>query len=87
MQAGQKGSNGDISRFPRQKSEGSDGKSSPRRFSISILFVPENDLPTPIADKVTVTRGVPLTLPVLSNDSDLDGDPLTIAAVDGPAHD
>ncbi|MFN8288312.1 MAG: Ig-like domain-containing protein [Chitinophagales bacterium] len=43
-----------------------------------------NNFPTAINDTFSVNKNQTTNLPVLSNDYDVDGDPLTISLVDGP---
>jgi len=45
-----------------------------------------NHIPSPVDDVVTTTPGTPVTISVLANDTDLDGDTLTLVGV-GPAQD
>jgi hypothetical protein len=55
-------------------------------FGIEIPPPPLNSPPIAVNDAVTVTAGVAATIDVLDNDSDPDGDPLSIVAVGDPAH-
>jgi VCBS repeat-containing protein len=59
----------------------SDGSltSSPTPVTITIAAV--NDAPVAVADSGSTNEGTPVLLNVLANDSDVDGDPLTISAV------
>jgi hypothetical protein len=52
-----------------------------RRGIIRINVVPMNDAPTTRDDRATTERGVPVSIDVLANDSDVEGDPLSIVAV------
>ncbi|MCL4858349.1 MAG: tandem-95 repeat protein [Caldilineaceae bacterium] len=46
--------------------------------------LPSNQAPTVVADTATTTQGVAVTINVLANDSDPDGDALTITSVSKP---
>jgi hypothetical protein len=52
-----------------------------RRGIIRISVVPVNDAPMVRDDRATTRRGVPVSIDVLANDSDAEGDPLSIVAV------
>ena len=57
--------------------------------TVTINVTPENDPPLAVADGYTTTEDTVLSIGssgVLSNDSDVDGDPLTAAVVSGPAN-
>jgi VCBS repeat-containing protein len=64
----------------------SDGSltSSPTPVTIAIAAV--NDAPVAAADSGSTNQGTPVLLNVLANDTDVDGDALTIAAVGGAAN-
>lgn len=47
---------------------------------------PENDPPEAVDDSATTPMNTPVAIPVLPNDSDPDGDPLTIVANTAPSH-
>src|SRR5207247_8864337 len=49
-------------------------------------FTGSNTNPAAVDDAVTTVQGTPATIAVLVNDSDTDGDVLTIAALGIPAH-
>lgn len=52
-------------------------------FSLSITVAPQNDLPQATADSISLTQGDgEQTIDVLSNDSDIDGDSLSLASFD-----
>jgi hypothetical protein len=44
------------------------------------------EAPQAANDVVATVAGTPIAIDVLANDSDADGDPLTLTAVDTPAH-
>ena len=54
--------------------------------TITITVTPVNDPPVANDDARTIDENDEVTVAVLANDSDLDGDPLTAALVAGPAH-
>ena len=45
---------------------------------------PVNDPPVAVADTATTDEDTPVTIPVLANDSDVDGDPLTVTSATSP---
>ena len=52
--------------------------------AINITVTPVNDAPQAIDDVVTTTRESPVTLAVLANDIDVDGDILTVITLTVP---
>lgn len=65
-----------------------DGLSESNVATVSIAII-RNNPPTAVADSYTVARGLSITVPprgVLSNDTDLENDPLTARLVTPPAH-
>ena len=64
----------------------SDGHGGFATGSVSITINQINDLPTAVADTANTDKNTPVTISVLSNDSDPDGDTLSIASVGSPAH-
>jgi len=54
--------------------------------TVTIAITPVNDAPVARDDYATTPPATPLTLDVLGNDSDVDGDAVSIAWVDDPAH-
>ncbi|WP_418127723.1 Calx-beta domain-containing protein [Variovorax sp. KK3] len=60
---------------------GSDGKQG--NSVITIAVIPVNDPPVATDDRATVAEDTPLTLDLLGNDRDIDGDVLTIVAING----
>ena len=52
-----------------------------RRGVVLIRVVAVNDAPTARDDQATTRRGVPVSIGVLANDSDVEGDPLSILSV------
>ena len=53
--------------------------------TISIVINPVNDFPTPGEDLVSILPDTVITISVLVNDTDIDGDTLTVTAVSTPA--
>lgn len=54
--------------------------------TVTVTITPVNDPPVAISDTVTVTKDTAKLITVLSNDTDVDGDVLTVASVSLPAH-
>lgn len=59
-----------------------DGGTGAGTADVRILVRPRNDAPTAEDDAVSTLAGLPVFIPVLSNDSDVDGDRLRLAAWD-----
>ncbi|MEE8389245.1 MAG: Ig-like domain-containing protein [Anaerolineae bacterium] len=53
---------------------------------VTVTVNPVNDAPAAVDDTATTTEDTPLTISVLSNDSDPDGDPLAIGSVGLPTN-
>ncbi len=56
--------------------------SDPATFTVNNI----NDAPQAVDDSATTDEDVAVTIPVLSNDSDIDGDTLTVTTVSQPSH-
>src|SRR6185369_8358094 len=56
----------------------SDGTNTSSVATVSITVTPVNDAPVAVSDFATTPKNVPVTLLVLLNDYDADGDTLTI---------
>jgi VCBS repeat-containing protein len=54
--------------------------------SVSVLIEAVNDAPAAADDLATTAEDAPLAIDVLANDTDVDGEELTVAAVASPAH-
>lgn len=54
--------------------------------SVDVFYVNENDAPLAVDDAAAINQGGTATINVLTNDSDPDGDPLTVTLVDQSAH-
>lgn len=63
----------------------SDGQYVSNAVTRDISIMPMNDAPVAQDDSASTTDGVQVTIPVLVNDSDVDGDGLVIASVTAPA--
>ncbi|WP_299672063.1 Ig-like domain-containing protein [uncultured Roseobacter sp.] len=63
----------------------SDGNGGTDTGSLALTITPENDAPVAAGDTASVMEGAALTLAPLANDSDIDGDPLTISEIEGQA--
>ncbi|TAK79463.1 MAG: tandem-95 repeat protein [Dehalococcoidia bacterium] len=48
---------------------------------VTVTVAPVNDAPVALDDTATTDAGTPVTVPVLTNDTDIDGDMLTVTAV------
>lgn len=53
---------------------------------VTITVTPDNDNPTAVDDEATTSEDTAVTITVLSNDGDIDGDPITITAVTTPTN-
>jgi VCBS repeat-containing protein len=62
----------------------SDGKGGTSTSTITITVTPVNDVPVAANDMATTPEDQPVTIPVLGNDTDADGDPLTITSATSP---
>ena len=54
--------------------------------TVTLQIAPVNDPPVAVADAVTTAEDTSVSVPVLANDSDPDGDSLSVTAVGDPAH-
>jgi hypothetical protein len=63
-----------------------DGASDSNVATVSITVSAVNDPPNARDDSATTPIGTPVDIPVLANDSDIDGDSLAVAAVTQPLH-
>src|SRR5262249_27548648 len=59
---------------------------NPANATLITHSFPNNQPPVAINDSATTDEDIPVTIAVLSNDSDPDGDPLAIRSVTQPAH-
>lgn len=63
-----------------------DGRGGTATGSVTVTVLPVNDLPVAVNDARTTPYQTPVVIDVLTNDSDIDGDPLAISAVSTPAN-
>ena len=61
-----------------------DNRERPATATVAVTVRPVNDSPVAVDDGATVASGGSVTIDVLANDSDVDGDDLTIASVSAP---
>jgi VCBS repeat-containing protein len=59
----------------------SDGKGGTAVGTVSVTITPVNDVPVAVNNSAATNEDTPVTVNVLANDSDADGDPLTITNV------
>jgi VCBS repeat-containing protein len=64
----------------------SDGAGGTATASVSLTVNPENDLPVAVDDVATLNEDASAVINVLANDSDLDGDTLSLDSVTQPDH-
>ena len=62
----------------------SDGTTGTDTATVSVSVSPVNDAPVAVDDTATITEDTPTDLTVLTNDSDVDGDPLTVTTASSP---
>ncbi|MBV5242381.1 tandem-95 repeat protein [Mycolicibacterium sp. PAM1] len=62
------------------------GHSSTATVTISVAAAPVNEKPTAVADSATTAEDTPAVIDVRANDTDPDGDALTVTAVGSPLH-
>jgi hypothetical protein len=62
----------------------SDGTSSTDTATVTVTVLPVNDAPVAEDDTVTITEDTPADLTVLPNDSDVEGDDLTVTDASSP---
>ncbi len=73
----------DPATFPRDSDTWGPGDAD---FSAASAFYALNNPPVANDDAANTNNATPITVDVLNNDSDLDGDPLTVSIVSAPAH-
>ena len=66
--------------------QASDGKGGEDTATVSITVNAVNDAPVAAHDSATTDEDTPITIPVLSNDSDVDGDSLALGIYTGATH-
>jgi hypothetical protein len=62
----------------------SDGQGGTSSATVTVTVGAANDPPIALPDSVTTAEDVPVTLPLLANDSDPEGDPLTLTSATAP---
>ncbi len=62
----------------------SDGQGGTATATVSVDVNPVNDGPVAVSDTATTSEDTPVTVAVLGNDSDVDGDPLTVTGATSP---
>ncbi len=62
----------------------SDGNGGTSTATVSVTVDAVNDPPVANMDSITTDEDSPVDIPVLANDTDVDGDPLTVTAADAP---
>jgi hypothetical protein len=64
----------------------SDGDGGVATATVTVTVKAVNDAPVAVDDAAVTTIGKAVTIPVLANDSDADGDTLTVTSVTNPRH-
>ncbi len=64
----------------------SDGKGGTDTATVSVTVTPVNDAPVAVDDSAVTNEDTAVQIAVLANDTDVDGDTLTVASVTDPAH-
>jgi uncharacterized repeat protein (TIGR01451 family) len=64
----------------------SDGNGGTDTATVTITVDPVNDAPDAVDDTVGTDEDTPIAIPVLGNDSDPDGDPLSVTSATDPAN-
>ena len=64
----------------------SDGHGGSATATVTMTVTPVNDDPSAVNDTLTTAEDTAATVGVLANDSDLDGDTLSVTTVSVPAH-
>ena len=84
--------NGTLTYTPRADFNGtdtitytiSDGNGGFSTATVALTVVPANDPPVAVADTAATNEDTPVTLAVLLNDRDIDGNPLTVTTANSP---
>jgi len=64
----------------------SDGTGGTDTAAVTLTVNPVNDIPVASNDVATTSKGVPIVVDVLANDTDVDGDALSIVSVGAPGN-
>jgi large repetitive protein len=62
----------------------SDGNGGTSTAVVTVAVAPVNDPPVAVGDTATTSEDTPVTVAVLGNDTDIDGDPLTVTTATAP---
>jgi len=62
----------------------SDGQGGTATAIVEVIVRPVNDPPVAVDDNAGTPEDTPVTIPVLANDTDVDGDPLTVTSATSP---
>ena len=62
----------------------SDGKGGTSTSTVTVTVNSVNDVPVAVNDNATTPEDTPVTIPVLGNDTDADGNPLNVTAATSP---
>ena len=63
-----------------------DGSGLTAQAAVAVTVLPVNDPPRAVNDAAETAEDTPVTIAVLTNDSDADGDPLALVETSAPAH-
>ena len=63
-----------------------DGKGGTATTTVTVTVTPTNDPPVAVNDSRSTNEDTPVTVTVLANDSDPDGDPLTVQSITQPTN-
>jgi VCBS repeat-containing protein len=63
-----------------------DGQGEIANTTVTVVITPVNDTPVAADDAASTYSGLPITVFVLANDRDVDGDRLTVTSITAPAH-
>ncbi len=64
----------------------SDGRGGTAQAEVTLVVAWPNQAPVAVDDRSTTTQGAPVTIDILANDSDADGDPLPLVALTMPVY-
>src|SRR5262249_57075380 len=63
----------------RTSDPATEGPADSNVATVAVTVTPVNDPPVAVDDKATTAEDTPVTITVLANDTDVDGDPLTVS--------
>ena len=61
--------------------QASDGAAESPAATVTLRIAPVNDAPAAVSDTAATTENTPVVINVLSNDTDIDGDTVTVSSV------